>query len=265
MLPRPHGEGDGPLYNSRVIAPYLEFARERYPGIELAGVLDRAGMTPHQVQDEGHWFSQDQVNRFHDALTEATGDRRLAYEAGRHAVERRAVGGLRGYLAGLLGPQKFYLLLDRFTARLTRSAEYRSAPAAPCSVEVTVTPRDGVSERAFQCENRRGFIDGVAGLFGLAGQRVEHPECLFAGGTRCRYRITWRPSLGGRLLYIRNYLFPAAALGVAVLALLSSLKLLVTAVAPALGAAFLALGWAAAAARRRELEAALDRVREDAD
>ncbi len=258
----PAGPG---LYNSRVIAPFLALARERYPLVDPEEVLARGGMAPHQVRDEGHWFSQDQVDRFYAGLAEATGNRRLAYEAGRYAVERQALGGLRGYLAGLIGPQKVFLGVDRWSTRLSRSATYRTDPRGPCGVEVTVTPGTGVAEQPFQCENRRGFIDGIAGLFALSGLRVEHPECLFAGGGRCRYLVSWQPSLAGRLLFARNYVYPAAALAVALPALLASPPLLATVVVPALGAGFLGLAWAAAAARGRELEAALDRVREEGD
>ena len=62
-----------PLYNSRIINNYIKLIKNQYRYINIEELLIYAGMEPYQVEDEGHWFSQNQINRFHARLKEATG------------------------------------------------------------------------------------------------------------------------------------------------------------------------------------------------
>ena len=55
---------NSPIYNSRIIRVYLEFMRKKYPRVDPEFLLRYAGMTQYEVNDNGHWFSQIQVNRF---------------------------------------------------------------------------------------------------------------------------------------------------------------------------------------------------------
>ena len=57
------------LYNSRIIDNYIRLIERKYPQIRVATLLDYAGMTAHEVADEGHWFTQDQIDRFHEKLS----------------------------------------------------------------------------------------------------------------------------------------------------------------------------------------------------
>jgi hypothetical protein len=65
---------NSPLYSSRITVNYLKYLKKYYPEVEIDPVLDYAGMTKYEVEDPGHWFSQNQVDRFHKILVEKTGN-----------------------------------------------------------------------------------------------------------------------------------------------------------------------------------------------
>ena len=61
-----------PLYNSRIIKNYVEYLKSYYPDIDIASLLKYADIEAYQLDDEGHWLSQEQVDRFHEMLAEKT-------------------------------------------------------------------------------------------------------------------------------------------------------------------------------------------------
>ena len=86
-----------PLYNSRIIDTYIKLIKRKYSYINVSELLDYAGMEPYQVADQGHWFTQSQINRFHERLTKLTGNEEIAREAGRYAASPDAIGVMRQY------------------------------------------------------------------------------------------------------------------------------------------------------------------------
>ncbi len=182
------------LYNSRITNTYLRLLRERYPQVDLADLLAYAGMELQQVEDEGHWFSQEQVNLFQDRLMVLTGNQEIAHEAGLFTASPEVLGGIRSYVLGLVSPARAYDLVGRFTRKFTRSSKYESRQLGPCQVEVLVTPYEGVREEAFQCKNRLGYLEAISRMFGYRLPRIDHPECLFMGGCACRYIVSWEQS-----------------------------------------------------------------------
>jgi hypothetical protein len=71
---------------------YIRLLERKYPQIKVADLLDHASMTPYEVADEGHWFTQDQVDRFYERLSFLTSNPSLAREAGRYAASPDAMG-----------------------------------------------------------------------------------------------------------------------------------------------------------------------------
>ncbi|MEN8244683.1 MAG: hypothetical protein ABFS43_07260, partial [Thermodesulfobacteriota bacterium] len=59
-------EKEIPLYSSRITNTYVEYLVLNYPDVDIDNVLKQAGMTRYEVEDPGHWFTQTQVDRFHD-------------------------------------------------------------------------------------------------------------------------------------------------------------------------------------------------------
>jgi len=53
----------------------VEYAKEVHPDINIDEVLHYAGITNYQLEDSGHWLTQNQVDRFYEILVQKTGDR----------------------------------------------------------------------------------------------------------------------------------------------------------------------------------------------
>jgi hypothetical protein len=75
-----------PLYSSRILVTYLEFIKKYYPDFDIDSALKYAGTTRHEVEDAGHWFNQEQTDRFHEILVAKTGNPNIARDAGRFDV-----------------------------------------------------------------------------------------------------------------------------------------------------------------------------------
>jgi hypothetical protein len=70
-----------PLYNSRITRTYLQYLRKNFPDINLDALLEKAGIAKYEIEDPGHWFSQEQVDRFHESLIIETGDARYCQKS----------------------------------------------------------------------------------------------------------------------------------------------------------------------------------------
>lgn len=193
------------LYNSKIIDTYLKFIRRNYDYIDLKKLLDHAKMESYQVEDPGHWFSQKQINRFHDKLKKLTGNREIAREAGRYNASPEALGMFKRYALGFVSlPIAYEMLGSRFSA-FTKSSNYKSKKITANKIEITITPKWGVKEEPFQCENRLGYIEAVSKVFNYKLPTIEHPECIFQGGKRCRYIVSLQESPVAFWKKIRNY------------------------------------------------------------
>jgi len=53
-----HNKVDSPLYNSRIIKNYVEYTQKHYPGIDINSILSYAGIATYELEDQGHWFTQ---------------------------------------------------------------------------------------------------------------------------------------------------------------------------------------------------------------
>ena len=85
-----------PLYNSRITKTYLEYIKNIYPDLDIDSILEYAGMTRYEVEDQAHWFSQDQADRFQEILVKKTGNPDIAkeYKKIEAAAEKRLLSML---------------------------------------------------------------------------------------------------------------------------------------------------------------------------
>ncbi|MDJ0808599.1 MAG: HD domain-containing phosphohydrolase [Desulfobacterales bacterium] len=196
---------DVPLYNSRIIDNYVKLINKRYRHIDIGELLKYAGMTSYEVADQGHWFTQRQINRFHARLAEYT-DLDIAREAGRYAASPDAIGVMRQYALGLVGPEKAYQNISKAAAQISKAASYESVSLAPNKVEIVVKPQEGVHEQPFQCENRKGFFEAITLAFTSKLPRLEHPECYHQGHQHCRYILTWDKTFSTLWEPLKRYL-----------------------------------------------------------
>ncbi len=193
------------LYNSRIVNNYVRYLEKYYPQVDPEELFAHAGMESWQVADQGHWFSQSQINRFHERMGQLTGNTDIPREVGRFVISSEGMGAFRHYLLSFLSLSQVYAMVGKLAGKVTRSSAYSCQTLGPNRVEITVTPYLGVAENPFQCLNRKGFLESPALFFHGALPKIDHPECLFEGGKCCRYDISWEdapgfPSKRGQLL-----------------------------------------------------------------
>ncbi len=197
-----------PLYNSRITKTYLEFIKKRYPDLDIDYLLEYAGMTQYEVEDQAHWFSQDQTDRFQEILVKKTGNPNIAREAGRFTTSHEGMGPTRPYTLGLLSLTAVYLLMGKVYPIMSRGATIQAKRLGPDKVEIISTPKSGVNEKPYQCENRIGIFESLAELFTNKFANVEHTSCFHKGDDYCRYIISWEKTSSLIWKQVRNYSLP---------------------------------------------------------
>ena len=178
------------LYSTRIIGTYLEYIRIRYPELNINELLTSAGISSSQLDDEGYFFSQIQVNRFQEKLFHMTGNAHIAREAGRYTFSSGAYGAIRQCALGFLTPEKAYSLAGKVASGVTRATTFEAKAIGRDKIEIVVKPLAGVEERPFQCENRMGTLEAVGKLFVGKYPRIDHTTCLHEGGDCCRYVVS---------------------------------------------------------------------------
>src|SRR4030066_1087576 len=253
-----------PLYNSRIIDTFLKLIKIKYSYVNIGELLSYAKMEPHQVDDEGHWFTQEQINLFYDKLEKLSGNKHIAREAGRFSVSPDALGVMRPYILGLVGPEMAYEKAGKIASNLTKSSIYESRLIAPNKVEIIVTPREGVHENLFQWENRMGYMESLAMIFNYNLPKIEHPECLFKGGNVCHYIVSWE---GSRAMYWKKMGRIAALLFFPLLigGVFFNPHLTFTTILPVSLSGILFLNWYAANIEGLELRAAIENLKGTGD
>jgi PAS domain S-box-containing protein len=215
-----------PLYNSRITRTYLQYLRKNFPDINLDALLEKAGIAKYEIEDPGHWFSQEQVDRFHESLIIETGDADIARKAGRFAASSEGVeGAAKQMVMGLMSPTAMYLLVEKLYAIMSRGATVKAKKLGPDKVEIVSIPRAGVEEKPYQCENRTGFFESLAKWFTDKYATVEHPECFHRGDEFCRYIVAWEKTPALIWKRIRKYLMLGALLVFLVLLPILPLKI----------------------------------------
>jgi len=180
-----------PIYNSRIIKTYVEYLTLQYPHVAPDALLDFAGMSREEVEDPAHWFTQSQVDRFHEVLAQKTRNPSVSREAGRYAASSKASGVLKQYAMSFISPLSAYRLLEKITPHLTKGGVFRTTKLGAKKVEISFTPVPGVKENPFQCENRMGQLEAITKVFTSKFAKIEHSSCLHKNGDLCRYVITW--------------------------------------------------------------------------
>jgi len=203
---------DDPLYNSRVIKNYVEYVKKFHPEVNIDSVLSFAGISTYELDDQGHWFSQRQVDRFHEILTQKTEDPNISRKVGRFAAYSAATGILRQYALGFITPASAYRMLEKFSYNVSRAFTLNIKQIASNKMEVIVRPKAGVKEKPYQCANRIGLLEAISKVFTNKFAKIEHPVCIHNGGDAERYIITWEKSLSLIWKPIRNYFLLASVL-----------------------------------------------------
>lgn len=194
-----------PLYNSKITKTYLEFIKNSYPDLDIDPILEYAGMTRYEIEDQAHWFNQNQTDRFQEILVKKTGNPNIARDAGRYTTSHKGMGPAKQHILGFITPISVYLLMEKLYPILSRGATIKVKKIGHSKVEIVSTPKPGVNEKPYQCENRIGIFESLSELFTHKHATVEHTLCFHKGDNACRYIVSWirTPSFIWKLL--RNY------------------------------------------------------------
>ena len=191
-------------YSSRIIKSYVEYLKRFYPDIEIGPLLKFAGIETFQLDDEGHWLTQTEVDRFHEILQQVTHDPDLSRKVGRFAVTSHASGAVGKYILGFMNPAMAYSVLEKVNGRLSRSAVLTTRVIGPSKVEAKVTLEPGVEEKYYQCANRLGALEALAKISTNKLATIEHPVCVHKGGDCCQYIISWQKTASMMWKQFRN-------------------------------------------------------------
>jgi len=195
------------IYNSRIIKSYVEYLKKHLPEVDSDPLLKYADIETYQLDDEGHWLTQEQVDRFHDILAKTTQDPDISRKVGRFSVTSRASGALGQYMLGFINPATAYGVLERINAQLSRGATLKTKAIGTDRIEAKATLQAGVVEKPYQCQNRLGGLEALAKLSTNKFASIEHPVCIHKGGDCCLYVISWENTRTFFWKRIRNYYF----------------------------------------------------------
>ena len=253
------------LYSSRIVNNYIKLIKTKYSYIDINEILQYANMELYQVEDEGAWFTQKQINSFHEKLKQLTGNKNIAREAGNYAASPDALGSLRRYILGLIGPLYAYELIGKYANRFSKASVYKSKIVGENKVEITVTPREGVQEEPYQCENRLGYWDAISTAFNYGFPAIEHPECIFKGGKSCRYIVSWQKSRYSFWKKFRDISGVILLISCLFSLHITSHQIVITAIIPISIGIYSLLGWYASYVNEKELRKAVVILQDSSD
>ena len=111
-----------PLYNTRIIKSFDEYISKYHPDINMMQILDYAGITTYQLEDEGHWLTQAQVDRFYEILVKTVADPDIARKAGQYMLYSKAAGTVSQYALGFMTPSAAYMVLGKIYPHMSRGS-----------------------------------------------------------------------------------------------------------------------------------------------
>lgn len=196
-----------PRYNSRIYKNYVEYLKINYPNLDIASLLKCADIETYQVDDEGHWLTQEQSDRFHEMLESKTDDPDISRSVGRFSVTSRCSGVVKQYLLGFINPETAYAVTDKLNAGFSRAAVLKTQSLGANKMEVKATLMPNVIEKSYQCRYRLGALEAVAKIFTGEFANIEHTTCIHKGGDCCLYIISWEKTRTFFWKQIRNYSF----------------------------------------------------------
>ncbi len=197
--------GSPQIYSSRVFQTYLDYLSTAHPNLKIQELLDHAAMTPAEVADSAHWFTQKQADRFFQIIVEKTGDTDIARKAGRFSASSKGLALTQQYVTGLMNTETAMLSMAKIISLFTKGATIEAKRLAPGKIEIISTPNPDVDEKPYQCENRLGSIEAVPKLFTNVYGHIDHPFCFHRGDGACHYIVTWEDPPSLKLKLWRNY------------------------------------------------------------
>ena len=180
------------LYSTVIISTYIKFLRKHYSHVDIDDILSYAGMESYQVDDETYWFTQQQVDSFNERVARLTGKDDISREAGRFGFSPDSLGFVKSYTLGFLSIGKVWEMGAKVIPSSPNHARTSQRDWHLTKRKIVVTPKPGVQEKPYQCQNRMGYFEAVCKLFCHKFPQIEHTKCMSRGDDCCEYLVTWR-------------------------------------------------------------------------
>ncbi len=181
-----------PLYNSGILGNYINYLQSHHVDIDIDELLRCSGLTRFDINDKGHFLTQEQINRFHHCLDKTLNDPEISYKVGRHALHMKSTGTIRQYGLQFITPGTMYRAVDRIYPKWSKGHLSKTTITGKDRADVEVSVRPGVQEERFQCDNRQGIFEAIGNVLASQPAQVTHPTCMHRGDDVCRYLISWR-------------------------------------------------------------------------
>ena len=194
-----------PLYSIRIIRSYIDHLNKNYPQVCTDKLLEHAGISKFQYNDDGYWYNQRQANRFQEILVNETGNKNIALDAGRNLIKSQSV--FAQYLFSFQNAGKVVSAIGKIYSKASKAATVSVRKIGENKYEFISKPNSGVKEQYYQCKNRKGSLEGTLKFIIHDYPTIEHPECYHRGDKYCRYLVYWeKPGETFKWKRIRNYL-----------------------------------------------------------
>jgi len=184
-------QDDPRLYNVKILRIYTEYLRDTYQwtNADIDSLFSACGTDASILDYDDNWFDQTLANKFHNYVTQKTGDTDIAYKVGKFTVMDNAKGIAGRLLSGFLNPKTAYANIPRIARMYTKAAAYN--PVSVSRKNAVIQVKALVKEEFYQCRNRMGMLEAVPMIFQLPNAVIEHPICQHNGGEYCEYHINW--------------------------------------------------------------------------
>lgn len=146
------------------------------------------------LEDAGNWLSFKEAIALLDAGQAITGDPHFARHLGEQAIPSVPGSAVVAMLRALGTPEEAYRRISAVAAKMNLVTDFEAKEVGPGHAEVVVTARPGFPLARQHCEWTYGLLTQPPLAFGLSPAVVEHVECVSAGASHCRYRISWAPA-----------------------------------------------------------------------
>lgn len=192
-----------PLYNSAIIENYIHLLKADYPHINIEDLLFDANIEPWEL-DPGNWFTQSKMNTFYQLISKRTNTPHISRYAGRFSVANRADNIMRQSALSQLSPSNLYDLIGQICPKYSKAMKVYSKKLTSSSHEIIAEWMDDVHPKQYQCEGMIGYLEAVHLVFRSSLPTIEHTECFFSGGHKCKYLISWKRTVSEHIKRLRN-------------------------------------------------------------
>jgi len=179
-----------PLYKSSIVGNYVNYLKSRGK-VDIDDLLRCCGLDLIDINDEGYFLNQEQINEFHRCLDERLENPEISYKVGLHALKMKSTGTLMQYGLQFITPAAMYKAVDRVYPKWAQGHVSRTTIIGKNRARISVSVRQGLHEKPFQCENRRGVFEAIGNIHTGRPAKVAHPNCMHRGDDTCEYEVTW--------------------------------------------------------------------------